>query len=380
MPPVKPLHIGIDGNEANVIKRVGSNRYAFGILQALSQLESPHKFTVYLKTPPVPDLPSANPHFNYKVITPSKMWTQIRLPISLYLDSHRPDVFYTPGHYAPRFSPVPVAITILDLAFLHYPNLFLKYQRGTTQLTQWTNYSVAHAVHIFCISRSTQTDVVKTYHLPPSKTSIAYPGLNQDLIPLAPAHINAVLNRYHLIAPYLIHVGTLQPRKNLNRLIAAVDALPFKSSPKLVLVGGKGWLHASFDTKIRSVKHPERFFKLGFVPDSDLPALYAGALASINVGIQEGFGLPVAEALASGTVAIIADHASLPEVAGAAGIKVDPYSVSSIRQGIMVASKESQEKRQERIVEGQKHIRQFSYQTSALHIVKTLEMLVPGNQ
>jgi glycosyltransferase involved in cell wall biosynthesis len=375
------MHLGIDGNEANVKKRVGSNRYAFGILKALSTLNHSHQVTVYLKDDPLEDMPPPTSRWRYKVIKPARLWTQWRLPLALYLDSDRPDIFYTPGHYAPRFAPMPITITILDLAFIKFPNYFLKHQRGTSQLTQWTAYSVAKAAHIFCISKATQKDVIKTYHVKPAATSVAYPGVDdlQFQVP-TPALIEAALNKYHLTSPYLIHVGTLQPRKNIIRIIEAVDSLPqTKLTPTLVLVGGPGWLQAPLNDKLAKVKHKERFIRLGFVPDQDLPTLYAGSLASINIGIHEGFGLPAAEAIASGTIAIIADNASLPEVAGSAGIKVDPYSVSSIRHGIMVARKETPAKRQQRITLGQDHIRQFSWHTSAQKVLHTLTTLTTNH-
>lgn len=359
--------VGIDGNEANVSERVGSNLYAYNILQSLYQNNSNNRFTIYLKSPPLPDLPEANGRWQYCVLKPGKLWTQWRLPLSLYTHFPRPDIFYTPGHYAPRFSPINTVVTVLDLAFIKYPALFLKYQRGTAQLKSWTEYSVKKAAYVFTISQHTQTDVIQTYVIPSEKVGIAYPGIDETLFkPQNETAIKAVRRHYHLSNPYILHVGTLQPRKNLDRLIQAYEAIPKKGQRlEMVLVGAKGWLMDEFLEKIKLSPKKDHIKLLGFVDSKDLPALYAGSVCTVSVGLEEGFGLPPAEALACGATVVAAKTGALTEVVGGAGIMVDPYSVTSIRHGIMTAVNQTQKTQKKRQELGLNQVVKFNWAKTA---------------
>jgi hypothetical protein len=126
--------IGIDGNEANVMPRVGSNQYAYEILKEFHRLNSKSEirsskkektqFLIYLKSSPLPDMPKKAPWWQYRVITPQRLWTQVRLPLELYLGRPRPDVFFSPGHYSPRFLPMPLVCSIMDLGYLRFPEQF----------------------------------------------------------------------------------------------------------------------------------------------------------------------------------------------------------------------------------------------------------------
>src|SRR5258706_12893874 len=133
--------IGIDGNEANVQNRVGSGQYAFELLKQFAK-DRTHEFLIYLKDKPLPDLPE---NLHYKVFGPSKFWTQFALPLKLTLGL-KPDVFFSPAHYGPRFSLVPYVVTIHDLSYLHFPELFKK--NDLYQLTSWSRYSILSSAHI----------------------------------------------------------------------------------------------------------------------------------------------------------------------------------------------------------------------------------------
>lgn len=372
------MFIGIDGNEANVVNRVGSNHYAQAMLKALANYPGEDRFVIYLKSEPLADLPPSVPNrWEYRVIKPQKLWTQWRLPLDLYFHAPRPQVFYTPGHYAPRFCPVPTLITILDLAFIRFPNLFLQYVRGTGQLKSWTKYSVKQAAHIFTISKNSKRDVLRYYHETPDKVSVVYPGI--DLIhyqPSSPETIEVVRAKYQLPPDYLLSVGTIQPRKNYIRLLKAFEKLsPRYRKYHLVIVGARGWLTADFDRAYHQSKIKDRIHLIGFIPDTDLIPLYSGATCVPLVGLYEGFGLPAAQALACETIPVIANTASLPEVVGGGGIKVDPYSITSIRQGIMTALRLSLLRRRELILTGKRHIEQFSWQAAAKKVIEVCHAL-----
>jgi len=115
------MRIGVDGNEANVPDRVGSGMYAYQLLKHLYELDTWNEYMVYLKASPVVDMPRERKNWKYKVIGPDKLWTQFALPLRLIWDANKLDLFFAPGHYAPRFSPVPTVVSVLDLAYLKFP-------------------------------------------------------------------------------------------------------------------------------------------------------------------------------------------------------------------------------------------------------------------
>jgi hypothetical protein len=120
------MRIGVDGNEANITDRVGSGMYAFQLLKHMYELDTWNEYTVYLKAAPVLDMPRERKGWKYKVIGPEKLWTQFALPLHLLWDANHLDIFFTPGHYAPRFSPIPTVVSVLDLAYLKFPEYFKK--------------------------------------------------------------------------------------------------------------------------------------------------------------------------------------------------------------------------------------------------------------
>lgn len=371
----KPLLIGIDGNEANVPNRVGSNQYAFHVLHALHALGSQHQFCIYLKSDPLADMPTTSRTWQYRVIRPQKLWTQARLPADLFMHHPRPQVFYSPGHYAPRKAPMPTVVSIMDLAFLHYPNLFLKHKRGTAQLEQWTAYSVKQAKRIIAISEHTRQDVIKTYGKHPEEVVVAYPGVDRVHFRRQEAvTLSTVAKRYRLSKPFALFVGTIQPRKNLVRLLEAFSSLSSAGKEfELVIAGQRGWLTEEFDQALSASKAKNRIRVLGFVPEADIPALYSLARCSLLIGLHEGFGMPAAESFACGTLPVVSKNSSLPEVVGNAGILVDPYSVTSIRHGLKRALELDETSRKIRIAMGQKHIQKFDWSISAGIILSSLE-------
>ena len=170
--------IGIDGNEANVERRVGIGEYAFELLSKFKEFQLSHiQFHIYLKNIPLRHMPKEDTYWKYIIVTPHKLWTQIGLPVYLYTHFPRPDVFFTPSHYAPRFSPVPTVISIMDVSYIHFSELFTKHD--LYQLTNWTRYSASKAQKIFTISKASKNDIIKEYKVTPEKVIVTYPGIKE---------------------------------------------------------------------------------------------------------------------------------------------------------------------------------------------------------
>ena len=217
--------IGIDGNEANVKNRVGSGTYAFELIKQFHSLKDNHHFVILLKNPPLPDLPKETENFNYKVFGPKRLWTQFALPLKLTFGV-KPDVFFSTAHYLPRFLPLscPLVVTIHDLSFLHFPEMFKK--SDLYQLTFGTKASIQKAAHIIAVSQTTKDDIVKSYKIDPSKIAVTYEGYNKERFkPQITTRSDLVNKKYGIKGEYIIFVGTLQPRKNLEKLLEAFKVL-----------------------------------------------------------------------------------------------------------------------------------------------------------
>jgi len=318
--------IGLDGNEANVKDRVGSGVYAFELLKEFAKNKD-HQFLVYLKEKSLPDLPKESASFKYTVFGPQKLWTQFALPLKLFF-GEKPDVFFSMGHYGPRFSRVPYVITIHDLSYLHYPEMFKK--NDLYQLVNWTRYSVKAAVHIIAVSETTKNDIIKNYNVDPSKITVTYEGYDKErFAPQSKVKVEKVKKKYKIEGEYIIFVGTLQPRKNLERLAEAFSMLTpgvrsgvhLDNTPgvlsddlKLVICGKKGWLYNSIFEKVKNLKLGDKVILTDYVPDEDLSALMSGARVYALPSLWEGFGIPAIEAQACGIPVIVSNTSSLPEI------------------------------------------------------------------
>ncbi len=375
------MHIVIDGNEANIVQRVGSNVYAFELLAALEKITRDRvdvKFTVVLSAQPIPDLPPVRKGWQYQAIRPTKFWTQWALPWYLYQNRAQIEVFFTPGHYAPRITPVPYVSSVMDVAYHYFPQQFRF--SDYLQLSMWTKFSVKQAAKIIAISQSTLRDVVKVYRRKAEDIAVAYPAVVGNQRPVSPIKAQAIIRKFKVKVPYFLYVGTLQPRKNLVNLISAyevyrdqVQTAGIKSAPKqLVLAGKIGWLADAILAQAEKSRYKDEIIFTGFISDSEKKALYSVATASILVGIYEGFGMPPLESLALGTIPVVANSSSLPEVVGDAGILVEPLDPAKIADGLMQAATLKLSQKQEWKSKAAKQVARFSWEKSAQVVLDTL--------
>lgn len=364
--------IGIDGNEANVERKVGIGEYAYQLLLQFHKSQIPNlKFQIYLKNPPRSDMPPPTFNFRYKIVGPKKMWTQFGLPFSLYFGK-KPDIFFSPTHYAPRFSPVPTVISVMDLSFLLFPKLFAK--KDLYQLKSWTKYSVKKAKKVFTISESSKSDIIKMYNIDPKSVVVTSLGIKKSVEDFRKLNMDDLRKKFGIESEYILFVGTLQPRKNITRLIEAFSLLKKSNNLQLVIVGKKGWLYEEILAAPAKFNVESRVKFLDFVSDSDLPSLYRNALCFVMPSLYEGFGLPVLEAMKYGCPVITSNVSSLPEAGGDAAVYFDPTSVSDIRDKIdSVIS--SPKLREELIKKGYNQIKKFSWEKTASQTLKVLESL-----
>ncbi len=387
--------IGIDGNEANVEKRVGISEYAFELLRQFKKTQSYNlKFQIYLKDQPREELPEEGKEWRYRVIGPKKLWTQVGLPFDLFFHQPRPQVFFSPTHYAPRFSPIPVVISIMDLSYIHFPQMFKK--SDLYQLKNWTSYSVKKAKKVLTISRASKNDIIKEYGIEPGRVVVTYPGMKMKTPAFAKAsagkqnsNMDKLRKKYGISGEYILFVGTLQPRKNIVRLIEAFSKINLHprgvasqhpgggrmDSPGvdyLVVVGKKGWLYEEILAAPKKFGVENRVKFLDFVPEDDLPVFYKNALCFVLPSLYEGFGLPILEAMANGCPVVTSNVSSLPEAGGDAALYVNPEDVDDITQKIKLVL-ENKKLREELIEKGYKQVKKFSWEKTAIETLKVLE-------
>jgi len=366
------MNIAIDGNEANTEERVGIGEYAYQVIKQLYNYRLKHKFVIFLKNPPKNDLPIVSENWEYQIIGPKPFWTQLALPIKL-LTSRNLDVIFSPTHYAPRFSPIPSVISIMDLSFIRYPKLFNR--KDQLQLKRWTKYSIRQAKYVLTISQFSKNQIIDFYKADSNKIYVTYPGYKKEIyrVNYAAEEINQVKKKYGL-SNYLMFVGTIQPRKNIQRLVIAFSKL-VKNFPdlKLVIIGKKGWLYEDIFKMMENKAMVKKIVYLGYIEDIQIAKLYNGASCFVLPSLYEGFGLTVIEAMACGCPVIVSNISSLPEVAGNAAIYVEPTSIESIVSGINgIIRQDQQYYREDRIKKGLTQVKKYSWENCGL---KTLEVL-----
>lgn len=368
--------IGFDGNEANAQPRVGIGSYAYSVLSGMAKLLGEDKLEVYLKSSPLADMPH-NASVKYDVFGPPTFWTQFALPLKIYSEKKKLDVFFSPSHYSPRFSSVPTAISVMDLSYLFFPETFAK--KDLFQLKNWTSYSVKKSKAIFTISQASRSDIIKEYKVKENKVFVTYPGIRR--IPtLKPVIYPAKMlkEKYNITDKYFLFVGTLQPRKNITRLIEAFSMLKKKKGNddfQLVIVGKKGWLYEEILQSPEKYGVSDSVIFIDFAPDEDLPALYRNAVCFVLPSLYEGFGLPILEAMENDCPVITSNVSSMPEAGGDAAQYVDPNDAEDIYKKMELVY-EDDSLRKKMIEKGRDQVKKFSWEKTArqtLDVLRSLE-------
>lgn len=373
------MRIAIDAHSVGA-KLGGNESYAVNLVEALAQIDEVNDYTLYVTTAEAHDrFHQRWPNFQVRTTLPHTPLIRIPLTLSAELRKHPVDVLHV-QFTAPPFCPCPVVVSIHDLSFEHLPHTF--HRRSRTQLRLTVRHSAKRAAKILTLSEHTRRDVIDTYGIDPARITA---------IPLAaPRHyspveddreLQRVRHTYGIDGPYILSVGSIQPRKNLARLINAYASLRGKYAeaelPKLVLVGKRAWLYDETMRALAQTGLTASVILTGYVPESDLPALYSGALCFIYPSYFEGFGLPPLEAMKCGTPVIVGNRTSLPEVVGDAGLTVDPYDVSGIAAAIESLLKDS-DLRRELSVKGRSRAETFDWRETARRTLRIYEQV--GNK
>jgi glycosyltransferase involved in cell wall biosynthesis len=243
------------------------------------------------------------------------------------------ELFHATEHLLLPLHTCPTVLTVHDLIFNLFPERHKRLNRW--YLNTAMPLFCRRADTIICVSENTKADLTRLWQIDTAKISVIHEAADEHFRPIEQEQISATCARYDLSGDYLITVGTVEPRKNLERLLDAVFLLRERGHDlKLVIVGQLGWLYETILDKLARPEYEGLVHYLGFVPDADLPALYSGAAAMVIPSLYEGFGLPVLESMACGTPVISSHAASLPELGGEAARYFDPHNVDEIASTI----------------------------------------------
>jgi glycosyltransferase involved in cell wall biosynthesis len=319
---------GIDASRAAYAQRTGTENYSLFLIRALLEQDQQNSYRLYFSQPPGEGLFAPRPSLQMRVIPFPRLWTHLRL--SWEMLTAPPDVLFVPAHVLSLWHPRRCLVTVHDLGYLHYPEAHTTWAQ---RYLQWsTAFNVRVAAQVIADSEATKRDLIQYCQAQPERIHVIYPGYDPTLRPAHDkARLDSVCGRYGIHTPYFVHVGTLQPRKNLVRLLEAFVAVVQEGQDvHLVLAGKKGWLYEPLFARVRDLRLEDRVHFTDYLPQDDLPVLLTGARAFVLPSLYEGFGFPILEAMACGTPVICSNVSSLPEVAGDAAMLVNPLDTGQL--------------------------------------------------
>jgi len=379
--------IGIDVTSA-LNQGAGIGRYTRELIKAVVFESAADKFTLIsaklphtnqLKNPFMP----LKPNVVFKELPfderwMHRIWYRLKVPLSVQNFTGRLDLFHSPDFVLPPINKkTPTLLTIHDLSFIRYPETFTP--ELVAYLNQIVPWSINRATHILADSKTTKDDLVTQWNVDPVKVSVLYSGVGGNFEPITnPRSIKNVRKKYDLgDKPYLISVGTVQPRKNYRMLIRAFRPVAENFPNDLIIVGGKGWMHDQILGEVEAQGLHGRVKFLGYVDDSDLPALYSAATILASPSLYEGFGLPILEAMACGVPVIASNVSSLPEVVGDAGVLLPTEDTDAWSQAMMNLI-EDMSQRTKLVGAGFLRARQFTWSKSAKELMSIYDQLLAG--
>lgn len=360
------MRIAIDAHSVGA--RLGGNEtYATKLIEALAEIDQSNQYTLYVTKPEAIDR-FADRWANFTVRQTLPHTPLVRIPLTLSSELRRRPVDLLHVQYtAPPFAPCPVVATIHDLAFEHLPETFNR--RSWMQLRLTVRRTARRAAQIITVSEYSRQDIIKTYGIAPERITVTPEAAAETFDRVTDeTYLQAVREHYGIERYYILSLSSIQPRKNLVRLIEAYSLLhrlhPEGKLPQLVLAGKRGWLDnetlraAQADIVNSSIRFT------GYVAAEHLNALYSGAICFVYPSYFEGFGLPILEAMKCGAPVIAGDRTSIPEVAGEAALLFNPFDTSSLVEALKRVLNDS-EFRQTLSARGRQRASEFRWKTTA---------------
>jgi glycosyltransferase involved in cell wall biosynthesis len=356
--------IGIDASRATKSFKRGPEQYSFYLIKALAAIDSQNQYILYSPQLPDNELSNLSPNFQWKIIPFFRFWTQVRL--SWEMLKNPPDVLFIPSHVMPVIHPKKTILTIHDLGYKHYPEVYTPFACFYENFA--LKFLVKSAAKIITPSLATKKDLIKFVGIDPKKITVIYHGFDQELYKPKKDAKSAF--------PYLLFLGRLEAKKNIIGLINAYRILrkDSKIKHKLVLIGQPGYQYQKIKQAINSLPAAIKkdILQLGYLPTKEAATWMKGASAFVFPSFFEGFGISVIEAMASGVPVVVSSILALKEVGGDAALFVNPKSSEEIAKGIRRVILE-EKLREDLIKKGLKRAKEFSWQKCAVETLRVLE-------
>jgi len=360
--------IGIDASRANRKEKTGVEWYSYWIIQELKKVSEKDRVRFILYTPNKlkGELKNLPKNWQEKILKwPFKyFWTQLRL--FWEISNTPPDVLFIPSHALPFFifKKIKTVITLHDIGFKRYPCLYSFRQRFYTDFVYRT--AIKKATKIIVPSIFTKNELINFYRVKAKKIKVVYSGIDKKLF--RPVVNQKILDKYGIKKPFILFVGRLEKKKNLNNLIFAFSNLIKKKNINLVLVGPVGYGYKEIKKQILKYKN---ILETKYVKRDDLPYLYSSAELFIFPSFYEGFGFPGLEAMACGCPVVASNQASLPEIYGSAAVYFNPNDLKEMIEKIEKVI-EDKKLKEELIEKGFERIKRYSWEKCAQNILKIL--------
>jgi alpha-1,3-rhamnosyl/mannosyltransferase len=370
------MRIAIDGHPL-IPPRAGIGQYTYHLIRALARLEPAHQYVVMYPRLTRTLRTREAPVFAEKCVrvvsegrlrfllfrARRKLRRKLGLTPAVEQSLGGYDVYHATNYvFTHSVKRARRVVTIHDMTLMLFPEWHPRAR--VTSMASEIARSVEVADHVLADSASTRDDIVKHFGMRPDRISVVPLAADRSFRPLPAADVRRVLADWGLTQDgYLLFMGTIEPRKNLLRLLQAAELAGDRAGP-LVLAGAAGWGSDEVARRIQSLRRAGRLTYLGYVPDDARPALINGARGFVYPSLYEGFGLPVLEAMACGVPVLASNVSSLPEVVGDAGLMEDPKDVDAIAQG-MIRLWEDETLRRELSARGLRQAATFSWERTA---------------
>ncbi len=324
------MHIGID-TRLTYYRTGGISTYMRRLVSALETIDTRNRYTVFQSR----KAPNRLAHR----FSSASLWTPChhrleRIALSVELSRFRLDLLHSPDFIPPIHGARKHVITVHDLTFLHYP------QHLTEEARHYYNSQIQAAVkqadHILADSQATKIDLVNMLNVPHEKITVHMLGVDEKFKVLGGDFLESCRQKHQLPKEFILFVGTFEPRKNILGLLKAYKRLleDLPDSPPILLVGRRGWLFDETMRNIADLNLGERVLWRETIEDDDLPVVYNLASMLVLPSFYEGFGFPALEAMACGTVPVVSNRSSLPEVVGNVGLQINPDEVDDIKEAM----------------------------------------------
>src|SRR3989338_8560001 len=367
------MKIGIEAERANMPNPAGPERYAAEIIRNLSKLDHTNEYILYFRTKPQDWFYQLPKNFSIKVIPFPKFWTQIRISWEMLIKPV--EVLVILAATLPLIHPRKTVVTIHDIAYELFDGIYTGYMKYFQKFS--SRYASRFASRLITVSEATKKDLVRVYNTDPKKITVTLLGSAEGFKPMSYEECQPVLDKYNLVyQKYILFLGTIQPRKNIPKLVEAFQKVRKENriEEKLIIAGGRGWLWEPILKVVKTASIDGSVKYLDYIPKEDLPYLIAGAKLLTLPATYEGFGIPPLEAMASGVPTVVSNISSLPEVVGDAGVLVDPTSVNSIAGGLLKMIIDS-DLRKQMIAKGLERAKLFTWENAAKQTLEVIESL-----